>query len=67
MRVEVRNPLDKAEDARIQHRFIPKIESLPINTGNFKYGGPVYIPTNKDYGNFPKFACNYIRQWIRKV
>ncbi|CDW87427.1 UNKNOWN [Stylonychia lemnae] len=33
-------------------RIIPKFEKLPFLEKDFKYGGPVNLPTSQDYGQF---------------
>lgn len=55
-RVVVRDNLDKVSDARRQDRFIPDVplqQQMSPGMG-LKYGGPLYVPTYKDYGNFSR-------------
>jgi len=55
-RVVVRDNLDKVSDAHRQDRFIPDVplqQQMSPGMG-LKYGGPLYVPTYKDYGNFSR-------------
>ncbi len=46
--------MEKVPESKRIARFIPKLQNNPnlFAGSNLKHGGPLYIPTNKDYGNF---------------
>ncbi len=50
---ETKNNIDKVEESKVKSRFIPKVPENPnfFAGAGLKYGGPLYIPSNKDYGN----------------
>ena len=49
----MRNPLEKVPDSNTTQKFIPNVLCMAMNPTNLKYGGPQFLPSNKDYGNFP--------------
>ncbi len=53
--IPIHHSFDKRVDRAVSKRLIPRIDVMPINPSVGKYGGPLYLPTNKDYGNFPVF------------
>ena len=50
---KTRENIDKVEEAKLKPRFIPKINENPnyFAGAGLKFGGPLFIPSNKDYGN----------------
>jgi hypothetical protein len=50
---ETKNNIDKVEESKAKARFIPKLPENPnyFAGAGLKFGGPLYIPSNKDYGN----------------
>jgi hypothetical protein len=50
---ETKNNIDKVEESKAKPRFIPKVPDNPnyFAGAGLKFGGPLYIPSNKDYGN----------------
>lgn len=50
----VRDNIDKVAESRRMQRFIPNVSPNPnaFAASGLKFGGPLYMPTNKHYGNF---------------